>query len=442
MLDAEKRFNKGKEMTNCPLCKTNEWKNVDEYRYKEEGMHLCLNCGFITYPDKLDESKVKKHYEKDYRTAPTINNFYTGIRKVHYHHAFLKDVIAKWIDKNQSPSIYEVGAAYGVTLNWFKDILPQATVGGTELTTSYIRNAWHEYGIKLTTDIDMTQQHDLIVCYKVLEHVIDPIDKLQKFKQILKKDGLLYISVPTWFDRLTNFGTGGFDIEYYYHPDHINVWTKKQFESILEHAGFEIIKSNLITYGASYLCKKKDDNTEKTMIHHEPIKFIQESLGRVKESAKLFESREFTKAIEVWPDFPLAHIHRYELNRKQFHELGWDYIKNEVITPALNCCRDSVEILTLMIDIYMRYGKWEDSINLCKKGLEWKANGEKFLLNMALCYKELALDQPNNALEYFKQGTEILSHLRQASPASLSEATTWGYNFQSNIPTPWEGKHE
>lgn len=84
---------------------------------------------------------------------------FAGERKNCFHHKFLLDLFNKWkAEGKESPRICEIGAAYGFTLQWIRQIFPKAEISGTELTTSFRRNAYHEFGIKLDEDIDTTKK--------------------------------------------------------------------------------------------------------------------------------------------------------------------------------------------------------------------------------------------------------------------------------------------
>ena len=158
-------------MFRCIVCEKTEWENVDEFRLKPHGMEICKSCGFITYPQKLSEADPmrKKYYESDYRKPPTIANFYTCERKIHYHSSFLKDEIKK--RGEEELNFLEIGAAFGVVGNWLKG-KTKWKYSGTELTKSFRRVAMHDYGIKLDTDFDESKKYDYIMTYKVAEHQI------------------------------------------------------------------------------------------------------------------------------------------------------------------------------------------------------------------------------------------------------------------------------
>ena len=48
------------------------------------------------------------------------------------------------------------------------------------------------------TNYETAKQYDVIVMGDVLEHVIEPVKVLKKVKQMLKKDGILWISTPNY----------------------------------------------------------------------------------------------------------------------------------------------------------------------------------------------------------------------------------------------------
>src|SRR3990167_9119 len=146
-------------------------------------MSLCKSCGFVSYPKKWQEKeKVLEFYRKQYRNAPTVENLYQGQRKLNYHQEFLTEtLIDKWKkEEKKNPVIFEVGAAYGLVLAWFKNmrdskgfLFPDADLNGSELTLSFKRNAYHEFVFNLTDDFDDTKQYDLVISYKVAEHMLD-----------------------------------------------------------------------------------------------------------------------------------------------------------------------------------------------------------------------------------------------------------------------------
>jgi len=170
MSEAEKDFR-------CLVCeKTDQWENVDAYRIKPVGMCICKSCGFVTYPQRLKDStkKLKEFYKKDYRKPPSIANHFSSEKKMHYHKAFLADLFRQWKEEKKNPVVVEIGAAYGFFLQHvIKAAFKEAEIYGTELTKSFVANAWELFKIKLEEEIDLSRNYDLIVSYKVAEHMPD-----------------------------------------------------------------------------------------------------------------------------------------------------------------------------------------------------------------------------------------------------------------------------
>lgn len=408
----------------CFNCGSSNWENIDQYRIKPTGMSMCLCCGAISYPSKWkSEEEIKKHYRSSYRTPPTHNNIFAGERKNHFHHAFLNDLFKTWKEENKKPVICESGAAFGMALNLFKQIFPNAELYGTELTTSFRRNAFHEFGIRLDEDFDVTKKYDLIMSYKVLEHQLDPRKELTKFRTCLNDDGLLYISVPTWFNSMINFGQAGFDLEYYYDPNHVNVWTLPMFETLLKSCGFEIVKEDHIIYADTYLCKKsKDFNIAD--FHKEDIPLLKSNLQKIYDCYFLTLDNKFDEAIKLWPDYPQAWINHLEFSRKELAK-GWALFEENYVEPMIKACPFSPDVLITACDFAMRAKEWKVALDYCEQALKAKPENPTSLYHMTNIMREMAIESKDIEAKthYFLQAREVAKHLRKTSMQHFKEAT-------------------
>ena len=435
------------EKVKCIICDTvGEWENVDQFRFKPKNMCMCKKCGFVTYPDGYkDLDKIKDHYRHEYRgNAATVNNIFSSERKIHYHIYFLEDVFKKWKEDKKNPKVLEIGSAIGMFLNWIKTQFPNGEIAGTELTRSFVRAAFWVYQLELKEDADFTKKHDLIISYKVAEHIPGVDVDLEKYANALTEDGLLYISVPTWFGKLYNFGMSGFSLEYYFDPNHINVWSRKQFETLLDKAGLEIIKENHNMYDDTYLCKKNDKLKDKPRFIDDPVK-RKEDLKKVYEAGKAYESQEFSKAISIWPNFPSAHIANYEMNRSKIHKEGWDFILKNNIEPLLNVCPDDFHALVFVADLQMRYDFWDDAIFTFEKALKIRPMEANALLGISHCLRNKALKAKDlvDKINMYKESMGICGLIEKNSLQNRYDAITWILQDAAEIPTPFEedGKH-
>lgn len=425
-------------MARCIVCdSTDKWKNVDEYRLKPHNMCICTHCGFVTYPDIISKSKedLKKYYEEDYRNPPSVNNYFTCQQKLGYHAAFLTQLFDSWKKENKSPNVFEVGCAFGAVLDWIKKNFKDASVSGSEWTQSFRRVAYHEYGINVKEDFDDSQKYDLIVSYKVAEHQVNVDEELLRYRSALKDDGYLYISIPAWFHNMTNFGASGWDIEYYYHKAHINVWTRKLFEGVLSKCGFEIIKENHSYYDETYLCKKgKFDKT----CGYEVVDDILKKLSAIKKANDFYLEGKFDKAIEAYPAFPTAHVALYESKRAEFDKKGYDWIKENITDKAIKDTNVNPDSLIFAAGIASRYERYQESLSYLEKLNELKPNTGDVIKTVSDVFRLIAnkTKDPKEKYRYYIESLAASKYLRQTNMKYFADATTWLYYDYSQLPMP------
>lgn len=424
----------------CVNCGSNSWEPVDQYRLKPSGMHICTCCGMVSYPEKwANYEDIKKHYQKSYRKPPNSNNLFTGQRKLYFHQSFLGEYLAE-LKKLSSLSIFEVGAAYGLVLDWLRKELPQAKVNGTEWTTSYKRVAKNVLNIDLVDDFD-DKKHDLIISYKVAEHQLDVDKELRRYALSLTENGRLYISVPTWFDSASNFGLSGFDLEYYYDTNHINCWTRSIFENMLSRAGLEVIKKDYMIYDSTYLCKR-NDSLMTTPVLKENTEDIKDRMSRLKKAFELFSQNKYDEAIKEYPDYPTAWISRLEFLRKSNHLNGWAHTKKEIET-MIKACPTSVDCIVTAGDFAARFEQWNDAIYYGELGLKCKPENPVSLHSLANIMAQIAIraEDKKAKVHYFNQALDIARHLLNTSTQHFREATDMIYAFAAQIPIDSESNN-
>lgn len=413
---------------NCALCGDHNWENVDKFRLKPVGMHICKSCGFISYPYLWGSTaEIKAYYKNHYRTAPTAQNFYSGQRKLHYHNAFINPYLEEIKKTPELPfRVYECGAAIGMFLHWLKMNVPHAEIYGSEWTETFRRCSFFKFGIELTEEMDESKTYDLITSYKVLEHQLNPMEELKKYHSRLSEHGKLYVSVPTWFNTLVNFGLGGFDIEYYYSTNHINVWNRQMFHNVLLACGFKPIKVDLVMYSDTYLCEKiepQDINFKGGYIN------TMSNLDKVKSASELAIQNKFSQAIEIWNDFPLAHQGTYESQRAKLDKMGIDYIEQLILKPALAMCPDSYENLLFCGDIYRRYNKFEMARKLLEKAYQERPGSPVALMKLiqTLVHAAETTTEPSEAAELFRKANHLSHLLERVSLQNLTESLNWQF---------------
>jgi tetratricopeptide (TPR) repeat protein len=416
----------------CLICDTvGNWENVDEHIHKPQGTYVCKTCGFVTYDSVLKKEEMKEHYRSknnEYRAAPTVTNEFQQERKLNYHSAFLTPLFKKWKEEKRNPVVFESGAAYGRFLNWVRGVFPEGEFYGTELTLTMRRVAWHNFNLKLDEEFDDTKKYDFIASYKVAEHIPDVDKELRKYAECLKDDdSILYIGVPQWWIQQSCFGTPNWSIQEYYHPNHINMWTRKLFETLLKKSGLEIVESNHIFYDSVYLCKRNDD-LMKEKPEYEDYKDIIEKMKVYKKANELFEAGKFKEAIEVNPKFPNAFTNHYEMNRAEFHKEGWETLE-KYLKFAIDSCPDYAPVYIFAASICLRYKKYDLGQKLLIKALEMRPQDGVALLTLAQVFRDTG---------DFKESAKVCSLIEQTSSQQKNEATTWKLHDIAQIPMEWE----
>lgn len=430
----------------CVCCgSTDKWKNVDEHRVVAKGMSLCQGCGFVSYPSLYkSEEEIKAHYRTDYRKIPKVSNLYTGLRKNHFHDAFLGPELVKMKERTSTPVIGEVGAAYGVFLNHLKTAyFPDADISGTELTTTYRRVALNEYGIVLTEDFDLSKRYDLICSYKVAEHQLDIDKRLREYCLALNENGLLYISVPIWFDQMNNFGMPGFDLEYYYDTNHINVWTKTLFETLLKKSGLEIVKQDHLIYDSTYLCRRNDELMKEAPKYEEHLE-IEKKMGAIKKAFEAMQLGDTAAAIQAYPNYPVAWINHYERKRDELHkqkqDVSLDDILKEFYHPFRSACGECYETWRFVADLAMRYDNYELALEYWQKCVYARPGAGYVLSPITQCYRRMCetAKDPVFADALRRKSIEITRHWISSDLESRGEAINWLYFDLSKLRLPSE----
>lgn len=204
---------------------------------------ICENCGLVflnprwskedynvfytNYYDKLYRLETKS----DYGTSAVINN----IKEIW-------DRIKQEINTKGDLNILDVGCAYGYGLRYLKEQIPNASLYGIESSPDGIKSMQSkEVGAFLITDdFDSEWENeykgkmDLIILRHVFEHLLDPIETLNKLRKVLKPNGVIYFAVPDMINIRTNLRDYKNWWEYIFRSVHTYYYSKDTFVKTLE----------------------------------------------------------------------------------------------------------------------------------------------------------------------------------------------------------------
>jgi len=86
-------------------------------------------------------------------------------------------------------------------------------------------------------DMEGWGDFDVVMLFDTLEHVAAPVSMVSTVFRLLKRNGIVCISVPQ-LDRFPRV----FDIDVDLPPHHLTLWTEKALTNLLREAGFEQIR--------------------------------------------------------------------------------------------------------------------------------------------------------------------------------------------------------
>ena len=265
-----------KSETNCPICSKNIWQVLDSKTYKETDSYcnsknykfikhvffniwhnhnsevllkrcVCKNCGFILDFPRPEDTDLQNKYEylsnkeKDIGATKNISD---KVMRQEYKQSLkiLKTFKSNYMKKEKKFDILDYGGGDGHMLT------PMMRQGHDCYLVDYNKNPVP--GIihlgNTFEDIPKNQKFDLIICRHVIEHVSSPKLLIEKFKDFLKKDGLIYAIVPVEIWNSTKPAKDP--------VTHINYFQKYSFQILFENAGFETImlKEKIGSYHGNY----------------------------------------------------------------------------------------------------------------------------------------------------------------------------------------------
>ena len=298
-----------KEHFACPICKSNKWESIERYLYLREDLTktkytkysallralsivvralvfahprrtlihnnvlspynrlrrevlfhawfkkqdevqlesvFCSKCGFACYTPRPGDRDIAQKYEYLRRYEPDIGG-QTGhgqdSRKLDRKRAKrIYDKCQNYLSSKQA-HILDYGGGNGKLMRPFKENMHRCYL------IDYNDNPLPGI-LKLGNDIDDYQgqaKFDVILCSHVLEHVSGISNLVNKLKDILKPEGIIYAEVPQeiWSGLKIDLDP----------VTHINYFTENSFSNLFLANGFEILerKQQISNYGDSYM---------------------------------------------------------------------------------------------------------------------------------------------------------------------------------------------
>lgn len=210
---------------------------------------ICRNCGLLMTNPRMTQSSYNLFYDCEYR------QLYMGIESAeNLDDRFFEKKkatgreIMEFVESAQMSNIHnvlEIGCSAGGILESFKE--KGYTVKGIDLGGEYV-----EYGKRRGLDLEQCSstellerntKYDLIILNHVFEHFLDIQKELDTIRQLLNKDGALYVAVPGVFNINKPTGYEG-DFLSFLQNAHVYHFTLHSLQKVMARYGWEMIKGN------------------------------------------------------------------------------------------------------------------------------------------------------------------------------------------------------
>jgi 2-polyprenyl-3-methyl-5-hydroxy-6-metoxy-1,4-benzoquinol methylase len=235
------------EKVNCIVCNSKDFKKLSEK--DRHGLFsqvvICKNCGLVQTNPRMKIKSYKKFYDKEYRKLYVSEElsmqefFQNQYNRCPLIYDFIKAALNVEI-KNKF--IVEIGTGAGGILKYFEE--KGNKIYGLDLGSKYLKLGQRK-GMHLEVGgVEklkyLKNKPDIILYCHVLEHTLNPIKELEIAKKYLKKNGIIYIEVPS-IEGLTMSSCKS-DFLKYLQNAHTYHFTLPSLTNCIKKAGFSIIK--------------------------------------------------------------------------------------------------------------------------------------------------------------------------------------------------------
>jgi SAM-dependent methyltransferase len=227
----------------CKFCNSDvviNYKTVKSPYYPEKNyiLYECKRCLSRFFDIHQHEVSVNDLYEKLATDKNHISNGFTS--KQYWEDQ--KRIILKLL-KVKPRSILDVGCGTGDFLMHFEGEIIRE---GVEISSCFT-NIANKRGLRIfhenLENLDFSKKYDIVSAYNIIEHLSDPLRFLDKLNEIIDKNGLLVILIPS-HECLKEKLVMKFRKKWhmYIPPEHLNFISKGFLDSYLRKYNFKLLK--------------------------------------------------------------------------------------------------------------------------------------------------------------------------------------------------------
>lgn len=191
-------------VTVCPICsstKFNSLLEIKDFSISQEYFIItkCLGCGFLITSPRPDANSIGKYYQSE-KYISHSGSRKTIIDRVYFLAQRLTlrwkyNLIRSYKSKGE---ILDYGCGTGAFLNFLQKRKWEITGVEPSKNARTIAESFLQKKVDHSLDAIVEKKFDVITLWHVLEHIHDLENSIQKMKELLKEDGIIFIAVPNY----------------------------------------------------------------------------------------------------------------------------------------------------------------------------------------------------------------------------------------------------
>ncbi len=218
----------------CPVC--GETARRTALVHRDGRLRRCVRCGLVSVDPLPSREAALAQYDAAYFAGDVGYRDYAA-EEAHFRREFRRR-LARIRAAGGAGRLYDVGAATGAFLLEAREA--GFTVAGVEPADAVASRA-RARGLEVATGTAETFVRpdgsvDVLTCCDVLEHLLDPVAALRRFRAALAPDGLLVLCVPDFGGAWARLS--GARWPFVTPKEHLHYFTRRTLRRALEAAGF------------------------------------------------------------------------------------------------------------------------------------------------------------------------------------------------------------
>jgi SAM-dependent methyltransferase len=222
------------------------WDNITSWEH-EGSFRLvkCSNCGLSYYHPRPTRSKIGQYYPKSSYWGCDVGKAVLNSEWREKRDKLFAPLYQLILKRKNKGTILDIGAGTGVFLSKFQEL--GWKVDGVELSKEAVNfsKKVHRVSLKAGDFLDYhfpKESFDVVTLNNSLEHLFSPLKTLKVISKVIKKGGIVVITVP----NVNSLGLRIFGKKWYalQPPRHLYHFSPETLAKMLANAGFKALGTN------------------------------------------------------------------------------------------------------------------------------------------------------------------------------------------------------